>query len=366
MRFELMRHWDYAYECTSLLIQHVNGDSTAGYAASFCDRHGVPLAQVKPLFVEIEDVERHVLAAVDTTDAAVRKYFRALRAETGVCAAGLMLSPSPGQDIQSHIRDLLAQAPRQRLRWLIQIIFGYLQTRIVSEEEKDAMGTVQELLRAIFAEDIADEDKLLLAEMCVSTDTILRALAGLYDRAIGAFRQAEHLLAARLQQALAHLETLIDRPGLTVGDFTEGLINAQDNPDGVVHLYPTAMGSYSRSYSLSFDLEESLYYGINVAALKGLIKEHSSAATHAPEILRLLGDATKQDILRQLRARRMYGQELAAALNLSTATISYHMNLLIQQRMVAAERDNSRVYYRLNEEGLLRALESIRRFLGVE
>ncbi len=365
MRIELMRRWDYAYECVTLLNQHVDGEATERYIGGFCERHGLDRERLEPLFAEIWAVQRQVLPAVDTADAAVGKYFRSLHGAAGECLASLLLTPPVGQEVQEYIQGLLAHTPRQRLRWLGQVVLGHIQARIFPADELDAIGSVEQLLRAVFAESIPGDDKLLLAEICVNTDVVLRDLAGIMGRAIAAFRQAEGLLEPRLRESLAHLEALLDLPGLTLGDLTEGRLNGQASPDSVLYFYPTAMCSYSRRYNISDAYEETLHFGINVPALKQLV-ETADTAVNAPEILRLLGDATKQDILHRLRAGRMYGQELAAALGLSTATISYHMNLLIQQRMVSAERENTRIYYSLDGKGMARAVEVIGKFLGVE
>jgi len=51
---------------------------------------------------------------------------------------------------------------------------------------------------------------------------------------------------------------------------------------------------------------------------------------------------------RILSERSCYGQELAELLELTPATISYHMTFLLNQNMVVYERSENRYYYSLN------------------
>ena len=66
--------------------------------------------------------------------------------------------------------------------------------------------------------------------------------------------------------------------------------------------------------------------------------------------LKLLSDKSKLEILRSIREKPAYGAQLARQMNLTTATISYHLNALIQEQLVNLERDNHRIYYSINQK----------------
>ncbi|MDE6984152.1 MAG: ArsR family transcriptional regulator, partial [Lachnospiraceae bacterium] len=58
-----------------------------------------------------------------------------------------------------------------------------------------------------------------------------------------------------------------------------------------------------------------------------------------------------------------YGSELARHLNLTTATVSHHMNALLSARLVEVKREEKRVYYTANKKALEEVLAYCRDML---
>ncbi len=69
-------------------------------------------------------------------------------------------------------------------------------------------------------------------------------------------------------------------------------------------------------------------------------------------LLRLLSDKTRVEILRRLGQKPWYGAELAQALQLTPAAISYQMSFLFEADLVAMEKKGRRYYYSLNRDRL--------------
>lgn len=70
-------------------------------------------------------------------------------------------------------------------------------------------------------------------------------------------------------------------------------------------------------------------------------------------IFEALADASRIRIVRLLAERPHYGQELAAALGVSAATVTHHVNLLLRAGVVSIERQSHRTYFVLRRESLL-------------
>lgn len=68
--------------------------------------------------------------------------------------------------------------------------------------------------------------------------------------------------------------------------------------------------------------------------------------------LKLLSDRSKFDILRFISNQKAYGAQIANELHLSTPTISYHMQSLLNAKLVSFQKENNRLYYRLNKDYL--------------
>lgn len=81
--------------------------------------------------------------------------------------------------------------------------------------------------------------------------------------------------------------------------------------------------------------------------------------------LKVLGDTSKFEILQLLGKETSYGAQLAEKLHLSTPTICYHMQALINARFVIFEKKQNRLYYRMNKEYLQYFLKQVEERLGV-
>lgn len=79
--------------------------------------------------------------------------------------------------------------------------------------------------------------------------------------------------------------------------------------------------------------------------------------------LKLLSDPSKFEILRFINEKQAYGQEIAAELNLTTATISHHMSALMVLGLINLEKVDNRVYYQMNKEAVGVLLEEAKRAL---
>ena len=93
-----------------------------------------------------------------------------------------------------------------------------------------------------------------------------------------------------------------------------------------------------------------------------MIQDAKATSSSLLPALKALGDRSKFDILVLLKSAPRYNLELAEKLNLSAATVSHHMNVLLTQELVFVEKHDGRVYYSLHADTIKRLfaeLESI-------
>lgn len=91
---------------------------------------------------------------------------------------------------------------------------------------------------------------------------------------------------------------------------------------------------------------------------KGLNKED------IVEIGKILSDKSKVDILELISKKPYYGKELADALGLTTATISYHVNALLRTSCLQAQIKANKVYYSIDNEKLGVYLDGVKSFFA--
>jgi ArsR family transcriptional regulator len=65
-------------------------------------------------------------------------------------------------------------------------------------------------------------------------------------------------------------------------------------------------------------------------------------------VFKALNDPTRREILRLLQEKDMTAGEIAEQFNISFPSISHHLDLLKQAKLVASEKEGQFVYYSLN------------------
>ena len=103
------------------------------------------------------------------------------------------------------------------------------------------------------------------------------------------------------------------------------------------------------------------FVGLFVNELYQLLDKNRSAQDKILPVLKALSDNSKFDILCSLMKAPKYNLELAEELSLTAATVSHHMNVLLNLRLVDVEKRDGRVYYTITKDTIRETLQSLRR-----
>lgn len=101
------------------------------------------------------------------------------------------------------------------------------------------------------------------------------------------------------------------------------------------------------------DVEDTLfvYIGMNIEKVLEVLKGKSDEEMLL-SLLKTISDSSRFNILKMLLSGEMFGLELAEKLNLTNATISHHINLLMVANLIIFTRRDGKIYYKLNKETL--------------
>lgn len=80
-------------------------------------------------------------------------------------------------------------------------------------------------------------------------------------------------------------------------------------------------------------------------------------------VMKLLGESSKFEIMQLLKKRPMYGIELAEKLGITPPTVSHHMNNLVVYKLVRFEKIDGKFYYVLNQEKIEQIVGEIKKQL---
>lgn len=75
---------------------------------------------------------------------------------------------------------------------------------------------------------------------------------------------------------------------------------------------------------------------------------------------KIISDKSKVEILKFINGKAAYGKEIAEALKLSTPTISYHVNALMEMGLIKTSVEANKIYYSINEDVIEQILKEIK------
>lgn len=124
------------------------------------------------------------------------------------------------------------------------------------------------------------------------------------------------------------------------------------------HIQPDAEIIPTLAFSLGvLILDDAVAYGLLVQKIMedqfGINKEELLLGAKA------LSDKSKLEILLVLKDTPLYSTEIAERMDLTPATVSHHMNLLLCTGFVLPERRDGKIYYRISAKGFQRFIEGI-------
>lgn len=101
------------------------------------------------------------------------------------------------------------------------------------------------------------------------------------------------------------------------------------------------------------------FVGLFTSEVYKLMENSKSTRKNLLTVLKALSDNSKFEILVSLMKSPKYSLELAEELNLSAATVSHHMSVLLTNRLVDVEKRDGRVYYTLSRETVKKIIDEL-------
>lgn len=212
------------------------------------------------------------------------------------------------------------------------------------------------LLKRFHEEPFTPEGRSVILETALFPEIYAAQLAELLERIAGRIAP----ILQKHRDKFRYAEEFVAAPDLN-GRMRER-VHVQIPEDTI--LYPSlsafnfGLAYRPASWDRPYFILGILFCGVDVFCPQKLSGEQIAGR------LKLLGDATKLEILRILGEGPAYQTELAKRLKLTTPTVSHHMNLLMQGGFITDEMRDNRVYYHLNRKGFAELADNLNRHLG--
>ncbi|MFA1822863.1 ArsR/SmtB family transcription factor [Virgibacillus oceani] len=164
--------------------------------------------------------------------------------------------------------------------------------------------------------------------------------------------------AAELEKI--HMEGIQTIKKLSVQQLSEIISFDSDSPEKFPETVIIFPSYYNRNHSIfSYDVKADIAISIAGMQLFEDLLDGANMEEKVIELARALSDKKRINIIRELNKAPHYGFELAQRLDLSSPTISHHMNVLFRLGLVTHTKYENKIYYEVNKDKLKKGLAEI-------
>ncbi len=234
--------------------------------------------------------------------------------------------------------------------------------RIVGCKERgvliDEAQRMRNMISYIQSLDFKAESKLKIQDIYLNRERYLEAVYGLLKEAVAFLYEAKEEMEALCVEWERHWRKVTDE-GRFLG-MLEGLIKwGQESLEKPICIRPSVVqcaGIYIKLYSRVIPYRSNY---MTICMLGVIFDDTFNWNTgrgkerkweEIQPVFKALGDKSKADILLFIKDKPAYGSEIAKQFSLTTATVSHHMNKLLQLGLICADVRDGRVYYQARKD----------------
>ncbi len=224
---------------------------------------------------------------------------------------------------------------------LKKLIIDVYNNQAEGNESVESIGDLRGIIDFLKEADISESSKWKMIAVLDAPKNYYIRLIGVINDNMKAYEEAYKAIGNHINKLLSDLIKYIN------SGKCEILNNIIEIPDQENVIIPTL------AFGATFiNINNTYFVGLLVELV---YKEKLKVMGNKGELvlkLKALSDKSKLEIITLLKSGHKYNLEIAEALGLSPATVSYHMGSLLEYGMVTIEKKQGKVYYFLNEPGL--------------
>lgn len=356
MNITVLARPDILRECIELLYRYTNHEDTRSVKNELTMKYNLDSPDLLQTFDPIIEIGELVYGQLEAAPDRMAFFFES-RGQESWCCAKLLLDEYPRTAAASadiHRQSPASQGERQRkyAESLFRLILGDAESH-----ECQSIHTDADLTNMIDGLELDVREKWTLHLLYQNFDMYRQELQSILEHAMALYQEKLPLLEPLLERFAARYLKVVQTEPL---EYINNRFQIKLMNDKEIRLVPQIMGfNMVTLHPQNENSIETLYIGILFEALQEAVSRVISDDKIC-KTLKMLSDTSKFAILKSIYHEPAYGSELADRLNLTTATISHHMNTLIHQGFVMMEKRANRIYYRMNRTAVESYLEQLR------
>lgn len=357
MNITVLARPDILRECIELLYRYTNHEDTRSVKNELTMKYNLNSPDLLQTFAPIIEIGELVYGQLEAAPDRMAFFFES-RGQAGWCCAKLLLDEylrSAGTNANILRLSPVMQDERRRkyAESLFRLFMGDAESQECQSTHTDA-----DLTNMIDGLELDVQEKWTLHLLYHNFDMYMQELQSILEQAVTLYEEQLPLLEPLLERFAERYHQVVQTEPL---EYINNRFQIHLMDDKEIRIVPQIMGfnMVTLHPQQNENSIETLYIGILFEALQEAVSRVISDEKIC-KTLKMLSDASKFAILKSIYREPAYGSELADRLNLTTATISHHMNALIHQGFVMMEKRANRIYYRMNRTAVETYLEQLR------
>lgn len=358
MEIRIAQQLNPVFECMEILVRHFSGRSYTLLKKEIKTRLDIQLPEIEELLDFLQSISIQITKDIKQNDEILSYLFCPLGNQELTPAEAILqyYGDFSEQDPAKIEAGVLASFRRDPHSFLCMTLDNYNLLNLGSGKKAAEGCSLLELMEACT---LSDQDKWRLVTFYHDFETYLSRFTAVLSKAIEAFLPFLPSLSVWTDPFYLHFSESINEKTLYqyMAEKIQIILPETDR----ILIQPSLFGCNRLQYLASTEPDRcsNMLWGMHFESIfSNRLRQNSS--TYLCNNLKLLGDKSKFDILKLLASRRYYSGELAKKLNLSTGTIAYHMQALLNAHFVTVDKRSYRTYYELNREEVCRFLEKVR------
>lgn len=358
MEIRIAKQVNPVFECMEILVRHFSGRSYTLLKKEVKTRLDIHVPEIEELLDFLQGIFVQITKDIKQNDEILSYLFCPLGNQDLTPAEAILqyYGDFSEQDPAKIEAGVLVSFRRNPHAFLCMTLDNYNLLNL-SPGKKTAEGC--SLLELMEACTLSDQDKWRLVTFYHDFEAYLSRFTAVLSKAIEAFFPFLPSLSVWTDPFYLHFSENINEK--TLYQYMAEKIQIILPETDKILIQPSLFGCSRLQYLASAEPGHysNMLWGMHFETIfSNRLKQNSS--TYLCNNLKLLGDKSKFDILKLLASRRYYNGELAKELNLSTGTIAYHMQALVNAHFVTVDKRSYRTYYELNREEVCRFLDKVR------
>ncbi len=367
---------DYLAEAIGLLTHIGSGTSYMELKQSIGTKRNITFESKKHVFEVLARIEKAAQKKFAKQTEDISYYFGVEEKAVRSCGEILILwdgfDHEPYQSLEDVTRYFETVEETEYNIKFGNYLQGYRDT-LGDESSFEKLDESIKIITYLMNMEIPNDEKWKLQTLFLKRKEHFPRIISLIHQSIEFLKGYEDELAKLVQEFCDYWEQILKKQTLIEYMQKRIAYNMPPNPFGY-RIRPSIMIPNVIGFHIDMDKEGNykkqdedwigILFGDELDVLGGE-KENLPDTQQIVRTMKLLSDKSKFEILCRIHKKPAYGKQLAQEMNLTSATISHHMNALIAEGLVTMQMEDKKVYYHPDKENLRRILDRCKEMLGV-